>query len=261
MSNFKISVISDALFVLFSSFLTSFTIVFYFLKNNTLSILIAIPISIIFFCAYALIYKKKKGKLAVKREDEERFLKCTNSLCLASNEENVKRVFLTLERLGKKPFLTEDGILCEGNFFFVNFNYDSATTGNVADAYKKTPQGKNLVYLGVNFTEDAINFADGFYPRIKLVPLSEFFPLLQKALTLPEGGFLPKRKKTGFFNLVKATFSKTRAKTLALYGSFLLIMSRFVFFPIWYIITGSIFVLYAITVKFFAPKPIEKTFL
>ena len=195
MSNFKISVISDALFVLFSSFLTSFTIAFYLLKNNVFSILIAIPISVIFFCAYALIYKKKKGRLAVKREDEERFLKCTNALCLATDEENVRRVFLTLERLDKKPFFTEDGILCEGNFFFTNFSYDSATIGNVADAYKKTPQGKNLIYLGVNFTEDAKNFADGFYPRIKLIPLSEFFPLLQKALTLPECGFLPKRKK------------------------------------------------------------------
>ena len=96
---------------------------------------------------------------------------------------------------------------------------------------------------------------------MKLAPLSEFFPLLKKALTLPEGGVLPNKKKAGFFNLLKATFIKGKAKTLALYGSFLLIMSRFVFFPIWYIISGSIFLIYAITIKFFAPKPIEKTYI
>ncbi|MBR2385137.1 MAG: hypothetical protein IKA99_05990 [Clostridia bacterium] len=208
-----------------------------------------------------LIYKKKKGKLDVKREDEENFLKCVNALCFANSEDNTHRIFLTLERLGKKPFLTEDGILCGTDFFFVNFSYDKITIGNIVEAYKKTPQGKRLVYLSVDFSDEAKSFADGFNSRIALIPLSDFFALLQKTSTLPEGGMLPKTKKLGFINLIKATFSKTKAKSLAFYGSILLIMSRFVFFPIWYIITGSIFLIYAITVKFFAPKPIEKTYI
>ena len=205
--------------------------------------------------------KKKKGVLAVKKEDEERFLKCTGALCLASELENVKLVFSTLEKLGKKPYLTEDGILCGSDFFFVNFSYDPITVNGVVIAYKKTPKGKNLVYLGISFSNEATAFADGFYSRIKLVALSEFFPILKKAQTLPEGGFLPNKKKLGFLNLLKGTFSRGKARTFATYGSFLLVMSRFVFFPIWYIISGSIFLIYAITVKFFAPKPIEKTFI
>ena len=261
MSKIRISSISDGLFIIFSSFLTSFTIAFYMLKNNVTAILISIPISVITFSLYRLIIKKKKGVLTVKKEDEERFLKCTSALCLASDLQNTKRVFSTLERLGKKPFLTEDGILCGGDFFFTSFSYDPVTVNGVVNAYKKTPKGNNLVYLGIIFSNDAIAFTDGFSNRIKLITLSEFFPLLKKAQTLPEGGFLPNKKKIGFLNLLKATFSKGKARTFATYGSFLLIMSRFVFFPIWYIISGSIFLIYAITVKFFAPKPIEKTFI
>ena len=261
MSKFRISAISDGLFIIFSSFLTAFTILFYLLKNNVRAILISLPLSVITFCVYMLIKNKKKGVLAVKKEDEERFLKCTGALCLASDMENLKRVFETLEKLGKKPFWTEDGILCNSDFFFVKFNYDPISVNGVVDAYKKTPKGKNLVFLGVNFSIEATAFVDGFGSRIKLVALSEFFPLLKKVQTLPEGGFLPSRKKTSFLNLLKATFSKGKAKTFATYGSFLLIMSRFVFFPVWYIISGSLFLIYAITIKFFAPKTIEKTFI
>lgn len=261
MSKFRISAISDGLFIIFSSFLTAFTTLFYLLKNNVLAILISLPISVITFCAYMLMVNKKKGVLAVKKEDEEKFLKCTGALCFASDLENSKRVFETLEKLGKKPFWTEDGILCNNDFFFVKFNYDSVSVNGIVEAYKKTPKGKNLVYLGVNFSSETLTFVDGFGSRIKLVALSEFFPLLKKAQTLPIGGFLPNKKKTTLLQLLRATFSKGKVKTFATYGSFLLIMSRFVFFPIWYIISGSVFLIYAITIKFFAPKTIEKTFI
>ncbi len=261
MLKIKISVISDALFVLFSSFVLFFTITFYFLKDNLFAILISVFLSIITFCAYMLLYKKKRGKLKIKREDEESFLKCTNALCFSSDEDCKKTVFTALERINKKPVKAENGIICGEDFFFINFSYDSITAGGVTNAYKQTPKGKNLVYLGVSFTPEATDFANGFSGRIRVIPLSEFFVILKETNTLPEGGILPKENKISFFELLKASFSREKAKKFALYGAFLLAMSRFVFFPVWYIISGSIFLIYAITIKFFAPKPIEKTFL
>ena len=261
MVKFKISTVSDCLFILLTSFVLFFTISFYLLKNNVTAILLSLPLSLITFCTYMIICKNKRGKLKVKREDEERFLKCTNALCLASEKDSKQVVFNTLERLNKRPLLTDDGIICENDFFYVNFSYDSITIGGVTEAYKKTPKGKNLFYVGVSYSQEAKDFADGFSNRIKLIPLNELFPVLVKVHTLPEGGTLPIKKKVGFIQLVKQSFNKEKARKFALYGGFLLVMSRFVFFPIWYIISGSTFLIYAITIKFFAPKPIEKTFI
>ena len=261
MIKFKVSTISDCSFILLTSFILFFTVSFYLLKNNVSAIFLAIPLSIITFCAYMIAHKTKRGKLKVKREDEERFLRCTNALCFASDEECLKIVFLTLERLGKKPFMTDNGIICYNDFFFVRFSYDSVTVGEITNAYKKTPLGKNLVYVGVNFLQETKDFANGFSSRIKIVPLSELFPILKEVNTLPEGGLLPTENKLSFLQLIKGSFNREKSKKFALYGSFLLIMSKFVFFPIWYIISGSIFLIYAITIKFFAPKPTQKTFL
>ena len=261
MLKFKISLISDSLFIIFSSFLICFTISFYFLKSNVNAIFVSVPFSIVVFCFYMIIYKKKKGKLAVKREDEESFLKCVNALCLASREKALTTVFKTLEKLDKNPILTSQGIVCGNDFYFVRFSYDPITTDGIIKAYKKTPKSKNLIYVAINFSNEASTFADGFFNKIRLVPLSQFFPFMKTAGTIPNGGFIPTIKKIGLVNLLKGTFNKSKSKTIALYGSFLLIMSRFVFFPIWYIISGSLFLLYAITAKFFAPKPIEKTFI
>ena len=82
---------------------------------------------------------------------------------------------------------------------------------------------------------------------------------MKKNKTLPEGGFIPKKAKTKISTLFLSTFDRKKVKTFTLYGVALLIMSNFVFFPIWYIISGSIFLAYAIIIKFFAPKPTYKS--
>ena len=261
MFKFKISEISDGLFVLGASFWVAFICSYYFFKNNITAIVFSIPASLIVFCIYTLRRRKKKGKMQIKREDEERFLKCLNALCFMAKDESENLVFTTLERLGKTPTKVDFGIACGDDFFIVKFSYAQIGVDEVVKAYKRTPKSKNLIFIGTAFSTESIDFADGFEKRIRLIGLTEFFPLMKKADTLPDGGFIPKKKKVGFLTLLKATFKKGKAKTYALYGGFLLIMSKFVFYPLWYIIWGSVFLIYAITIKFFAPTPTEKDFL
>lgn len=261
MFKFKISEISDGIFVFGGSFLTAFVVSFYFLKNNVTAIVLSIPVALIVFCAYTLLKRKKKGKLQIKREDEERFLKCLNALCFMSKQEWENIVFTTLERLGKSPIKVDFGIVYEENFVQVKFCYGQIGLDEIVKAYKKTPKSKNLIFIGTAFTTESQDFVLGFEKRICLVPLSEFFALMKQTDNLPEGGFIPKKKKVGFLTLLKGTFKKEKAKTYALYGGFLLIMSRFVFYPLWYIISGSVFLIYAITIKFFAHSQVENDFL
>lgn len=261
MFKFKLSDISDGLFILLSSFSISFVILYYYLKNNVNSILLSVALSIIVFCLYMIIKRKKKGKLSIKKEDEESFIKCVNAMCLLSNKECFDIIYETLLRLKKEPIKVKNGIVVGENFIYCKFTYDKINVSSVISAYKISPKGKNLVYLGVEFSPECVDFVTGFIKRIKLIKLSEVFPLMKETNTIPQGGFLPLKKKIGFFTLIKQSFSKKKAKGYALYGIALLIMSNFVFFPLWYIISGSILLLYAITIKFFAPTPTEKTFL
>ena len=261
MFKFKVSEISDGLFIFGSVFLIAFVIGFYFLKNNVTSILVAVPCAVVLFSAYMLFLKKKKGKLLIKREDEEKFIKCANALCLENRIFGENLIFSTLLSLGKTPQKVTGGIVCENNFYYVKFTYNKITVGEVAHAYKLAPKSKTLVFVAIAFESEALTFASSFFTKITLLSLNEIFPILKKANTLPSGGFIPKEHKTSIINLLKQTFQRQKAKTFAFYGAFMLIMSRFVFFPVWYIISGSLFLIYAITIKFFAPKPFEKIFI
>ena len=261
MFKFKLSDISDGLFILLSSFSIFFVILYYYLKNNVTAILLSVAFSAIVFCLYMIIKRKKKGKLSIKKEDEESFLKCVNAMCLLPNKECFDIIYETLLRLKKEPIKVENGIVVSDNFIYCKFSYDKISVSNVVSAYKKSPKGKNLVYLGVEFSPECEEFVNGFIKRIRLIKLSEIFPFMKKVNTVPSGGFLPLKKKIGFFTLIKQSFSKKKAKGYALYGIALLIMSNFVFFPLWYIISGSLLLIYAIIIKFFAPTPTENTFL
>ena len=261
MFKFKISEFSDAIFVFISSFLLSFIFCYYFFKDNAVPIIISVPVGIIFICLFLLYAKKKKGKMQVKREDEERFIKCLNALCLKSKSECDDLIFNVLQKLEKSPIKVENGVVFGDEFYYADFCYDSVTPSKIIKAYKQTPKSKNLVFLSITFSNESVTFIRDFGKRIRLIPLTEFFPVLKQTESIPDGGFIPKKQKLGIKQLIIATFDRKRAKTFTIYGIVLIIMSKFVFFPLWYIISGSIFLIYALAVKFFAPTPTEKFFI
>lgn len=261
MKKIKIPEISNGLFVLLLSFIISFVITFYFVKDNILSIFLAVAVSLFVFCLYSLYIRKKTGKLAIKREDEESYIKCVNAMCFLSREQCEKVIFDTLSSLNKSPVKTMGGITVENKFFYFKFSYDKITVTDIIRAYKKTPQSKNLCFIGISFSQDCEDFINGFESRISLIPFSKFFPLIKKTGNIPDGGFLPKKRKAGFKSLLISSFSKKKIKPFTFYGLALIIMSNFVFFPIWYIISGCLFLIYAILIKFFAPPITSDTFL
>lgn len=258
MVKFKISEISDGLFIILISFLSAVVFCYYFLKNGFLTLLTAIAVSLLFFTLYLIIRQKKKGKLLIKREDEEKFIKCLNALCLSDSAQAERYVFETLLRLDKNPVKVDGGIICNEHFFFTHFSYDKITISEIVNAYKLTPKGKNLCFIGISFLPESEDFANSFISRIKLIPLNELFPLMKQVDCIPDGGFIPSKKKVRLLTLFKASFSHKKVRSFTLYGISLLIMSNFVFYPIWYIVSGCSFLFYAILIKFFAQKPIQK---
>ena len=139
MFKFKISDISDGLFVLISSFTISFVLSYFFLKNSTLAIIVSIAFCFAVFGLFEIIRKKKKGKLSIKREDEEKFIKCVNAMCLLDNHKAEQIIFETLFRHEKKPIKVTNGIVCQETFFYCKFSYDKITISDVVNAFKKTP--------------------------------------------------------------------------------------------------------------------------
>ena len=94
---------------------------------------------------------------------------------------------------------------------------------------------------------------------MKLVDFPKLYFLLKENECLPPLGEseknVPPKKRIRILAVFVAAFDKKKARTFAFYGILTLILGRFSFYPVYYTVTGCLFLIYAVVTKFFAPRP------
>jgi len=253
MIKLKFSYIADAVFIFAFTLLTAFAVSRYYIGNFSLSLLCAISVSITVTSLYLLRATGKTKIFKIKKSEEELLLKILNQLALYKKEELLSYFckFLTAYSV---PFEKINGgflLKNKNDFIFPYFGFENISLKEVAEAYKLTPKGKNLVLFGNSFDDKAKTFASGFGKRITLTDGSSFYLMMKEKDCFPKITDEIIKTKPKIHSLLKSTFSKTRARQCAFYGVALLILSNFVFYPVYYIISGSLFLIYAVTVRFF----------
>ncbi len=255
MKKFRFSQISDALFVFALAALAVYVPAAFYTRMKPAAAAIAIAAAAIAASVYLRRTIRKNGKAAIKKEDEETFAKCRIALILGSKSDGNAVVRSLLIKEGKEPKEQKGGFLTsDGNFVFAEFLLESLSADKAVAAYKKTPKGKNLAYIGISFSEECERLAESLSPRIKLVKLEEIFPLLKKHGVIPEGGFVAKKSKRKIADAIRSSFDRKKAGTFAVYGAAMLAMSYFAFFPVWYVLSGCFFIVYSLAILIYA-KP------
>lgn len=257
---FKISFISDCIFVFVFSFLVFFTPISYYMDSKTAAIIISASFSVITLALFCLASKKKYGKITLKKADERKYSELKNHLLLADDKEVEKILFDMLEKSESQPISSKNGLFISGERK-VAFKFSARALGvdEIIGAYKSTPKSNSLVFFGTAFDQEAIKFAENLTPRIKLVDFSALYSLLAKYDCIPEiRTDTPhvKKRPLGIIKSAIDSFDKKKARNFAFYGFVTLILSRFATYKIYYIVTGCLFIIYAIILKFFA-KPKE----
>ena len=90
MSKFKISYISDCVFVFFFSFMIFFAPVSFFIKKKILAAIVAFFAAVIPLTIFIFVSRKKFGRLAVKKTEEEEYER-TKTAFLLSNDDFVEK--------------------------------------------------------------------------------------------------------------------------------------------------------------------------
>lgn len=261
MTKFKISYISDCIFVLILSFMLFYAPVSFFVKKRIASAIIAFFASMICLTAFIFISRKKHGELAVKKNEEDAYLRCKNFFLL-SNDKTIEDIVVKLfKNLKNQAVLSKNGIvLPDGNRVFYKFSARPVGADEIISAYKSVPKGSSVIFVATAFGQDAFDFAKNLGMRIKLVDFPKFYILLKENDCLPqindnESENQKLSLKTKLRYIFLSAFDKKKAKTFAFYGVLTLLLSRFVAFPIYYTVVGCIFLAYAVAVKFLAKTP------
>ncbi len=234
-----ISYISDGITVALGVFIISFALSNFYLGKGFYGIIISTLLSLSFTLIYAKSAKRRRGKEILKGKDKEFYNDLREKLCFSSS---VKDCNFVEEKLSSHPEILPPDSKLECIFL-----PDPVSANEILVRLRKLPENSLLTVVGANFTSSALELQNKT-KVVKIVTLEQIVHLL-KDYPLEK----PKNKKKSLRSLFNITYKRKKAKIFALYGGILLVMSNFVFYPVWYIISGCLFSVYSITALFF-PK-------
>ncbi|MGN1104120.1 MAG: hypothetical protein ACI4QI_04515 [Candidatus Coproplasma sp.] len=241
----NLALISDVLFFTLCAFLICFAALRYFFKSYVWAIIIAALIAVaVCLASLAIALKRREKLIATAALDGERKLLAFHLSTLAPE----KLINLFINALDG-TYAVGNNLTDGENEYRFCFKIAPLTCDDIADAIKD--RGVNqLVLLCCAATAEAVSFAKDF--GVKLISMGEIYPLLKDKKLLPDSYPFAGSVKKGVIKKVKSRFNRRLCPSLFFSGLFLLIYSLFSFYPIWYIVAGSVLLTLSAVCLFFA---------
>lgn len=243
----------DTVFLVLTSFFVSFCWSRYYVKDNVICLLIALLISAQIYLLVNALFKTKKNKNRLKKDQQKKTEALRNYLAFLPQKETIK---LFSDALGLNEFKAMTNALIttvsdKKTMFVFDFCLCSLTPKELAEHIKNACEAKtdSLVIYADGFDKFALTIVANSPLPVKLFDISQTFLLFDKKGKMPEIKQKPKNKLLGkkFFYVA---FDKSRAKYYLFSCLFLLATSFFTFFRIYYLISATILFCLFIYTKF-----------
>ncbi len=244
------SFFSDLIFSAIASFLLCLVTVSYF-TAYPFNLIVSICFALIFtLISFKVFYSRRSKKVnALKQKEKEQAT--LNGLCFFTKPKLLslfeKAFTVKGERVEKKTtylYLPDKNEL----LFFI-FCFDGVVKADIVKAFNKLKQGETARIFAPDYLDEIEKFASRFNGRIILEKGSSIFTLLEETNLLPEIEYpLPEKKKEKLS--FKKFFAKTNFLRYFLFGCLFLLMSFIVPFKIYYVISGSALLIFALVSKF-----------
>ena len=251
----KLSLIFQEILKFFLIYLFIFVWIRYFVRRLVLAIFITLLITIVLYVALYFILRRRKNKEGLKikeKEDAENMffsLVCDDKrmdffMKLAlSKHKNVKKYgkYLIIQHENMKTLL------------YVKADFENLTIPIFMEIYNKLKgKAQKMVFVSYSYDREVTSFAQNFDTYFIFLDRYSVYEKLYKFYNIfPEiKQKYKKDKKLTFKDFVAYSFSKKRAKGY-LFSAFLLVLSSlFVRTTIYYCITASLLILFAIFSQF-----------
>ena len=237
MRRINLPLIMDTLFTALCAFLLFFTSIRYYTRSVYIALGFAIAACLLFgTLSFLYISKKQNKKLLISRDEKQKKLLSLH-LSLSSDE--------YISELMKKCLINENeeysakngATIIEDKAYFYNFKMQPLSEDDVARVIKVKCDEKKIVLCNRISTE-AFLLCENFLIEVRQIDF--VYNLLNERQLLPEKYIYEDGKKIGIFKRIKARFSRKICAPLFWSGLALLLLSYFTFFPIYYIVSGSI---------------------
>lgn len=246
MKKFSLALAADVLFYSVAAWLLAVGLLRYFRAETwvcmTAATLIALAVGGGTFC---LLSAKREKRLLGKKEREER-----DALLLhlaLEKDERVRALLLTaLAADGREAHCSGDALALDGNPLVPLYTMEPVSADAVAQLVRRFGSEPFIVACNA-LTPEAEKLLTSFGKEV--MNGDETYALFSRTKSIPEKllcGDVPRRTAK---TRLRAAFAKRNARPFFVSGFLLLIMSLFVIYPVYYLVTGSVLMIAAIIVR------------
>ena len=237
MRRINLPLILDTLFTALCSFLLFFTSLRYYTRNAYIALGFAITAALLFGAlSFLYISKKQNKKLLISRDERQKKLLSLH-LSLSSDEYISDLMTKCLTDDTESAKYRHGAIIIENSAYFYNFKMQPLSEDDIAKIIKAKCDEKKIILCN-RISAEAFILCENFLIEVKQIDF--VYDKLKERELLPEKYVYEGKKKINFFAKIKARFSKKICAPLFWSGLALLILSYFTFFPLYYIISGSV---------------------
>lgn len=248
------SVFFDSALSGFISFMVS--LAFFNYKNISYpqNLIFSIFIALVVFIGLLFILKSQAEKKIKLKQDKKLFEQLSNELCCQSHSFIAQLLYNAVCKSGYNAEKRDNIVFVEGTCLFGLFSFDKISPDKLIKCYKLTPEGKTTTVVCSDLSVEAQNLANNLSGKIKIIPLQDLFIFLKTNNMLPPFTVRLSRSKKKFRDLIKESFCKKRSGHFFYVGSIMLVFSFFVFYPKYYLITGTFFCALGLTCLLYGKK-------
>lgn len=227
---------SDTLFFFICNWLISLCIFRYYRLAPWLSLLLCTVFSAAASALFFFLLSRNRRKKFLAGRDKEEKEKLT--LHLALSDEKSNRALLA-------PLLSDE--LSEKKVFLL-FCMQPLSADEIANGIKRTNGQSFTVYCN-ELSPQARELCERFLITVR--ESKEIYEKLKAADALPEKYICGEKQKSTFRKRAKIYFHKSNCRSFFISGAALLVLSLFSFFPLYYVISGSLLLLAALFIRIF----------
>lgn len=246
MKKLSFPLICDALFYSVSIGFLALGILRYFRVSLGVSIALGATFAVAAGCLILLfLYSRRKKKWLSKKEREAR-----EALMLhltLEKEERVRAALLSAFTADKKEAHCEqEGLLADGELYIPLFTMQPVSADAVALLLRK--HGTTPFTLVCNALSPEAEKLLSSFGR-EAMPGDDVYALFTRTGTTPSPLICAEIPRKTVRRKLRRAFSKRNARPFFMSGIMLLFMSLFTFFPVYYIVTGSVLLISAVLVR------------
>lgn len=210
-----------------------FTAIRYYTGSALLSLFFAVAAALLFgTLGYLYIGRRQRAKFLLSRDEKNKKLLSLH-LSLSSDDEIKK---LLKSYLGEGTKISGTRLICGENLFFFDFRMHPLTEDDVAKVIKRKGEKKTLLCVAIS--PEGAQLAQNF--SIEVRTIERLYGDFKEKGLLPEKYAFDGAPKLSLLRRVKNRFSRKLCAPLFWSGASLLFLSYFTFFPLYYIVSGSI---------------------